>query len=64
MKKILSSSLILGVLFGIAAVGAVGLVGTNVQAAENISKVDVFVSFDKMPINLELPIASAPGANP
>ena len=49
MKKILSSSLILGVVFGIAAIGALGLAVSNVQAAENTNRVDVFVSFDKTP---------------
>ncbi|MBU2036658.1 S8 family peptidase [Patescibacteria group bacterium] len=48
MKKILSYSLILGVVFGMAAVGAIGPTSSQVQAAEN-NKIDVFVSFDKTP---------------
>ncbi|MFH1385671.1 MAG: S8 family peptidase [Patescibacteria group bacterium] len=48
MKKILSYSLILGVVFGMAAVGVIGPTSSQVQAAEN-NKIDVFVSFDKTP---------------
>ncbi|MBU4512067.1 S8 family peptidase [Patescibacteria group bacterium] len=48
MKKILSYSLILGIVFGMTSVGALGLTGSEVQAAEN-NKIDVFVSFDKTP---------------
>jgi len=48
MKKILSYSFILGVVFSMAAVGVVGPTSSQVQAASN-DKVDVFVSFDKTP---------------
>ena len=48
MKKILSSSFILGVVFSMAAVGVIGPTSSQVQAASN-NKVDVFVSFDKTP---------------
>jgi len=48
MKKILSHSFILGVVFSMAAVGVVMPTSSQVQAASN-DKVDVFVSFDKTP---------------
>src|SRR3990167_1126324 len=48
MKKILSSSFILGVVFSMATVGVIGPTSLQVQAASN-NKVDVFVSFDKTP---------------
>jgi len=48
MKKILSFSLILGVVFSMVVVGVVGPTSSQVQAAGN-NKVDVFVSFDKTP---------------
>ncbi|KKS33072.1 MAG: Peptidase S8 and S53 subtilisin kexin sedolisin [Parcubacteria group bacterium GW2011_GWC2_42_13] len=48
MKKILSHSFILGVVFSMAAVGVVMPTSSQVQAASN-NKVDVFVSFDKTP---------------
>src|SRR3989338_5765281 len=50
MSNILTRSLILGVVFSVAAIGAVVLLSSQVQAAENNSnRVDVFVSFDKTP---------------
>ena len=48
MKKILSYSFILGVVFSMAAVGVIGPTNSQVQAASN-NKIDVFVSFDKTP---------------
>src|SRR3989338_7828635 len=48
MKKILSYSFILGVVFSMAVVGVIGPTSLQVQAASN-DKVDVFVGFDKTP---------------
>lgn len=48
MKKILSFSIILGIAFNMAAVGMIGSTNSQVQAAEN-NKLDVFISFDKIP---------------
>src|SRR3990167_327863 len=48
MKKILSYSFMLGVVFSMAVVGVIGPTSLQVQAASN-NKVDVFVSFDKTP---------------
>lgn len=48
MKKLLSHSLILGVVFSMVAVGAVSPTSSQVQAAGN-NKIDVFVGFNKTP---------------
>ncbi|MDP3899816.1 MAG: S8 family peptidase [bacterium] len=48
MKKILSYALILGVVFTLAVVGAVGPMNSQVQAAGN-NKVDVFIIFNQTP---------------
>src|SRR3989344_5961838 len=60
MKKILSYSFILGVVFSMAVVGGIGPTSLQVQAASN-DKVDVFVSFDKTPGVVEHAIVERAG---
>ncbi|MDP3994113.1 MAG: S8 family serine peptidase [Candidatus Doudnabacteria bacterium] len=60
MKKILSYSLILGVVFGITAVGVVGSTNSQVQAAGN-NKVDVFIIFNQTPGSREQALVESHG---
>lgn len=61
MKSKISLFLIVGLVFGVALVGAISFGTSQLYAAENTNKVDVFVSFDRTPGTAEQKIVRAFG---